>query len=415
MSDIASFVGWRFNLAHVGDLSSVTLSGLVTGPSAGPFSHDDSQVGGTPVNIRQLLPGGAAPEHDAVATNVAETLKRWKLDGVLHRDHAEALYVYHQAYDWDGRHYVRKGLFARVKLDSILVPSHASSPAATDDGVLDVLRTARVQAVPVSAVYDDVSDVALQSVLEDACRLLTPMETTDAAGTEHRLFTIADHAVIGQVKALFRETEVFLIGGQPQLNAAKQLRDELLASGAIQNDLHPANWIMTHLVSTQQLGPAVRISPLGLSTTPAIVGSSIRALEDMVALESLGTGATAAADLNDLLESSLPTNSGPVHVGIIDQAGECFLASTKSTDLMPLPLKIAARLRATAGAAELPVPLRNWKDAFAAIGAGTVNIAFLFPPLSSDSAEFVAHAAATASDCFVLHPPALSGLIVNLL
>jgi hypothetical protein len=54
---------------------------------------------------------------DAKYTRAANFLRRWISDGVMQQERTDALYVYHQEFEWEGRRYVRKGFLGRIRLE----------------------------------------------------------------------------------------------------------------------------------------------------------------------------------------------------------------------------------------------------------------------------------------------------------
>ncbi len=116
MADVNPFRGWRYDLGQVGSLSDVTAPPYdVISPEQQRELYDLH-----PCNVIRLIlnrdePGDTDPE--ARYRRAATFLRHWQSERILLREHEDALYVYHQEFDWEGRHYVRQGFMARVRVE----------------------------------------------------------------------------------------------------------------------------------------------------------------------------------------------------------------------------------------------------------------------------------------------------------
>ena len=102
MADVQPFRGWRYDPAQVGSLADVTAPPYdVIGPA-----ERDELYKRHPCNVIRLIlnreePGDADDDRYARA---ADFLRRWQTEGILKQEREDALYVYHQHFDWAGVH-----------------------------------------------------------------------------------------------------------------------------------------------------------------------------------------------------------------------------------------------------------------------------------------------------------------------
>ena len=117
MPDIQAFRGIRYDLGHVGSLSSVI---------APPYDVIDPTLQDQlyklhPANVVRLILNREEPGDDE-ATNrysrAAKFFKNWQSEGVLFTEPDPALYVYHQEFSYGGQAYTRRGSW-RVRLSDL--------------------------------------------------------------------------------------------------------------------------------------------------------------------------------------------------------------------------------------------------------------------------------------------------------
>jgi uncharacterized protein (DUF1015 family) len=121
MAEIQAFRAIRYDLARVGNLSSVI---------APPYDvidepMQDALYGSSPYNvIRLILNKEEASDTEANNryTRAAHFLREWRQEGILAQDSARSLYVYQQEFEVEGRRHARSGFLARVRLEPFPVP-----------------------------------------------------------------------------------------------------------------------------------------------------------------------------------------------------------------------------------------------------------------------------------------------------
>ena len=116
MPEIQPFRGVRFDLAKVGELSSVVAPPYdVIGPELQETLYNASPYNVIRLELNREEPGDA-PGLDRY-TRAATFLKEWRRAGIISEDPHPSLYVYHQTFEVNGESFTRKGFLARVRLE----------------------------------------------------------------------------------------------------------------------------------------------------------------------------------------------------------------------------------------------------------------------------------------------------------
>ena len=106
MADIRAFRAFRYDMGRVGALSDVIAPPYdVIDPALQQKLYDRS-----PYNVIRLILNKEQPgdgDNENRYTRAANTLREWQADDVLVRDSAQALYVYEQDFEVEGRRFTR--------------------------------------------------------------------------------------------------------------------------------------------------------------------------------------------------------------------------------------------------------------------------------------------------------------------
>lgn len=265
MPEVQAFRGLRYNLARVGSLSDVI---------APPYDVIDSELQEElyqkhPCNVIRLeLNRREASDTtpDEIYDRAAKTLRSWIRDGILEQEADPALYVYHQEFTYEGMTYIRRGFMARVRLQRFgegNIYPHEQTHAKAKDDRLKLTRATRTNLSQIFGLYPDADNFA-QEVLERHVAADRPLEAVDHLGVIHRIWPVFDPEVIGQVSSAVSNLPMFVADGHHRYETACNYRDELAAAGVLTPE-HPANFVLTMLVSMEDPGllvlPTHRLFP----------------------------------------------------------------------------------------------------------------------------------------------------------
>lgn len=305
MAEVHPFRGWRYDVAQVGDLSDVTCP---------PYDVIDTAFQERlykqhPCNVIRLElnrqePGDAGPD-DRYA-RAAGFLKHWMQDGVLMQEREDALYVYHQVFEWEGTKYTRKGFLGRLRLERFgegQVYAHEQTMSGPKADRLALLKACQMNLSPIFGLFPD-ADNAVQSPLEQAIRGVTPLEARDHLGVIHRLWPVTNHTALGAVRSLLRDKPIFIADGHHRYETANNYRDGLIAEGKLAGPDAPANFVLMMFVGMSDPGLVILPTHRLVSGIGDITAADLSAaLGKHFQLETIGSGPQAARETWDLIEA----------------------------------------------------------------------------------------------------------------
>jgi uncharacterized protein (DUF1015 family) len=305
MADVQAFRGWRYDLGQVGSLSDVTAPPYdVINPEQQNALYEQH-----PCNVIRLIlnrdePGDSEPE--ARYKRAAKFLHHWQSEGILQQEHENALYVYHQEFDWEGRHYVRKGFMGRVRLEEFgkgRIYPHEQTLAGPKADRLLLTKACRMNLSPVFGLYPDRTG-EVNAAFEPATLGATPLVATDHLGVLHRMWPVTDVAVVNQVRALLREAPVFIADGHHRYETALTYRNWRREQGHDRGESDPANFVLMMLVGMSDPGLAILPTHRLVSGLPPVTADELAsALAPNLKVERVGTGEKAARQVWDRIEN----------------------------------------------------------------------------------------------------------------
>jgi uncharacterized protein (DUF1015 family) len=259
MPTIAPFRGWRYDLKHVGALSSVICP---------PYDVIDADLQNRlyklhPANVVRLElnrdePGDGDvnnPTANHRYSRAAKFLKNWQSEGVLYEEPRPEIYVYHQTFEYAGQKHTRRGFMVRCKLERFgegkIYPHEETLSGPKADRLL-LTRSCRANLSQIFGLFPDEGNAA-QNLLEQAVLGQTPVEATDHLGVVHHMWTVTDGAIVSQLVGLMGPKPMFIADGHHRYETACNYRDELAAAGKLTPD-HPANFVLMMCVGMSDPG-----------------------------------------------------------------------------------------------------------------------------------------------------------------
>ena len=185
------------------------------------------------VDLPQGKPGGGGGERDPYLT-AGELFESWQLQGALTRDREPVLWAHTQDYTGpDGQTRTRRGFFCRVKIEEYgpgrVRPHERTHPGPKEDR-LRLTRATRTNISPIFSLYSDPSGAAWDA-LAPAIEQAPWGEVTDADGTVHRLWRVADPEAIAAVQAATRDTEQLIADGHHRYETMRTYAEEIGGEG----------------------------------------------------------------------------------------------------------------------------------------------------------------------------------------
>jgi uncharacterized protein (DUF1015 family) len=305
MPDISAFRGIRYDLGHVGSLSNVV---------APPYdiidvAEQDDLYKRHPANVVRLILNRDEPgDHDESNryTRAGRFLRSWLREGVLFTEADPAVYVYHQTFPHRGEEVTRRGFICRVRLERFgegNIHPHEETHAQAKEDRLKLTKACRANLSPIFGLFPDDANEA-QSNLDNAIRTATPLEVRDAKGTLHRMWPVADLALISRLTAVMARRPVFIADGHHRYETACTYRDQLAEErGSPLPSDHPAHHVMMMCVSLSD--PGMLVLPthrLFRGLAPISSRDLSGKLSEFFHIEQAGQGRLRAYDLWQTLE-----------------------------------------------------------------------------------------------------------------
>jgi uncharacterized protein (DUF1015 family) len=259
MADIRAFRAFRYDLGRSGPLSDVV---------APPYDVIDAALQRklemrSPHNVVRVDLGNDEPGDDGNRnryTRSAAVLRDWIQTGVLQQDTARSLYVLHQEYTVGDQRLVRRGFFARVRLEPLgtgQIFPHEQTFAGPKEDRLKLMRATGMNLSPVFAMYSN--DGGIQARLDEAIRRTLPLEATDYDGTVSRLWPLSDQALVSDVTGLLGPKPLIIADGHHRYETSLHYLSERRAAGEIANDQSAAQFTLVLLVAMND--PGLHVMP----------------------------------------------------------------------------------------------------------------------------------------------------------
>ncbi|HSD79312.1 MAG TPA: DUF1015 domain-containing protein, partial [Solirubrobacteraceae bacterium] len=246
-------------------------------------------------------PGGGDPYRHA-----AHVLAGWRAAGAVVQDGEPALWALVQDYTApDGRSMTRHGFFAAVRVADYgpgrIRPHERTHPGPKEDR-LRLTRATRANLSPIFSLYADPSQRAWRA-LQPALQSPPWGELTDADGTRHRLWRVADREPIAAVQEALGTAELLIADGHHRYETARAYAEEIGGEG-------PHRYVLMCLVALEDEGltvfPTHRLIG-GLRDDPAKIERLTATLRELFEIEPV-----ERADLRP------PDGGGPLTMGYVD-------------------------------------------------------------------------------------------------
>jgi len=304
MADIQAFRAFRYDLGRAGALGDVVAPPYdVIDPTL-----QDALYQRSPYNVIRLILNKETPA-DTEANNrysrAAQTLRDWQHEGIVVQDSARALYVYHQEFDAEGRHYTRRGFMARVRLEPFgqgRIYPHEHTMSGPKEDRLKLTRATGMNLSQIFGMYPD-AEGAIQAQLDAAVGRSLPLEATDHLGVVNRLWPVTEQRVVSAMTGLMGPRPIFIADGHHRYETALRYLDERRQAGETNPDA-AVNFVLMMLVSMQDPGLIILPTHRLVSGVADLTAEKMRSqLGAHFDLETVGKGDKGVRDAWDLIQA----------------------------------------------------------------------------------------------------------------
>ena len=265
MANIQPFRAFRY------DPQQVPPSQAVTQPYDKITSAaQDSYYKASPYNLVRIILGRRESDDNQeknVYTRAAGYLSDWRAQGILCQDPVPSIYAYSQRFTLPGTstQIERKGFIALGHIEDYaagVVFRHEQTLAKPKADRLDLLRATRAHFGQIFMLYEDSGQI--ESHLHTAAE--PDIAVTDEYGVLHRVWQIADPAIIGAVRDAMSDKKLIIADGHHRYETALTYRNECrekpgqaAADGAHVRSAAPYEYVMMTFVNLNS--PAMLILP----------------------------------------------------------------------------------------------------------------------------------------------------------
>lgn len=229
MAKIASFRGWRYNPATVGDLNKVVTQ---------PYDKIDDKLREeylqrSEYNVVRIIKGPTFPadtRNDNQYTRAAKFWEEWIEERFFVREAGPAIYPYFQEFTVDGKTYTRKGVIALVDLSDkkLAVRAHEHTLTGPKADRLKLMRATEANDGQIFMLYND-AQMAINNYIDSAVMGSAPvMSVKDDFGATHKLFRITSPGLVRDISEVFENLELFIADGHHRFETAVNYMNECL-------------------------------------------------------------------------------------------------------------------------------------------------------------------------------------------
>jgi uncharacterized protein (DUF1015 family) len=427
MADIQAFRAFRYDLGRCGPLSDVIAPPYdVIGPDLQQKLKSRSPCNIVHVDLGHDDPGDNS--HRNRYTRSSTLFRDWIQNGAIQQDTARGLYVYHQEYSFDGGTRIRRGFFARVRLEpfgSGQIFPHEQTFAGPKEDRLKLMRATGMNLSPIFAMYPDAAG-EVQARLDEAVRRTLPLEATDHLGTISRLWPVTDQRLVSEVTGLMGPKPIYIADGHHRYETCLQYLGERRAAGEVANDDAPPNFTLMMLVGMSD--PGLRIMPThrllsGLS--PMSGDETAKMLRSHFLTEPAASTADAwqtieADGSQSILGFGTSSDDRWLVSRFVRPEAMDELARSQSPEWRSLAVSILHRLvidkliEERLGVRPGCQYVHQVEEVTAALAAKRCDLAVLVPPVTVGAIEtLAAQGETTPQKTTYFYPKVLTGLVMN--
>jgi uncharacterized protein (DUF1015 family) len=209
------------------------------------------------IDLPHIPPKTEGPQQ--VYLDAQFTLDTWAAQGVLVREQQPALYLYHQTFEHAGQPVTRRQLIAAMRLhefDEGIVLPHEQTFGGPKADRLALTKETRCNLSPIFGLYTDPENAVASAVAAIAAS--PPDATAMLEGVKNEVWVITDADILARIGEILAPKKAFIADGHHRYTTALNYRSHLREMHGGLPDDHPANYVMTVLVSMDDPGCVIQ-------------------------------------------------------------------------------------------------------------------------------------------------------------
>ncbi len=209
-------------------------------------------LAGSPYNLVQL----EKPEGENRYENAKKLFDKWFAEGIIERDAEEAIYVYAEDFEVNGKQYSLKGFICLCKLypfsEGVVLPHENTLSGAKQDR-FDLMHTTECGFSSIYGLYTD-GERAVSSVVEKASEGKPDACFTDGEGVTHSLWRVTDKDAVKAICDGIAAKQIFIADGHHRYETGLKLRDAFAEEGKCEEN---RDFVLMTLVDMENDGLVV--------------------------------------------------------------------------------------------------------------------------------------------------------------
>ena len=239
MAKIRALRGWRYN----GKLAS-SIGELISPPFDVVTEEQRASLYQNPLNSIHL----SVPSDPHPGRHAADTLQKWREEGVIFQDHLPCIYVYYQYFRLSGeeQEFCRKGFICMIEAsfweEKVVLPHENTIPGSVSERVA-LLDATHLNASPTHGLYTDAHH-ELEPWM-DAAMQQPVYQAEDYQGVRDVLAIINEPQQVSEFISLMKDKKVILADGHHRYESSLVYRRKRIR----QNPRHSGDeWYNYHLM-----------------------------------------------------------------------------------------------------------------------------------------------------------------------
>lgn len=218
MAVVKSFRPILYNAGKTGDLSEIV---------APPYDVIDSAAQKAlyekhPLNfVRIILPKEPGEKRYCAA---AETFQKWLGEKILQIGESPAIFQYFQDFEFEGKHFTRKGFIAAVKIENFengVVLPHEKTFKKHKEDRLKLTEACKANLSQVFSIYSDPEGLVEKTIENSARKLFAKI---DFEGIKNTVWEVKDEKTLARVSDLMTDKKLLIADGHHRYETAMNYR-----------------------------------------------------------------------------------------------------------------------------------------------------------------------------------------------
>ncbi|OGO05044.1 MAG: hypothetical protein A2Y91_04740 [Chloroflexi bacterium RBG_13_54_8] len=223
MADVRPFCGLRYNVARIGDISSVVSPPYdIVSTEDQRFYYRESPHNAIRLELGEEYHADSAGSNKY--TRAADTLRDWLEQGILFREPVPAFYICQHRFVQQGVLKNRWDIAGRVRLEgrgTAGARPHETTMESRVQDRLGLLHACRVNVSPIlGIVRPDEQGVGLASLLQRFVEVDPDLSAVDRQRVIHNMWVIRDEQSIAQISAWCADKVVYIADGHHRYETA---------------------------------------------------------------------------------------------------------------------------------------------------------------------------------------------------